>query len=204
MSGGFRIASTEDTGEIQDTENDLPVLTFSLPTTGEGKPLGIRSGTYLARPTTPVGTARAEPGSSTPFSAPNKGSNSTILPEPAGDSTVPAVPTRASTLLSVPPTNRTILPVLSSHCTVLPSPSSDSTVPPSPSSDSTFLPVLVSVFTRIWEFQIPLENIFANDQPKVLDPKDSIIFSLRELEAHVIGSPQGTTKPPRLLGDLAE
>ncbi|PUU73909.1 hypothetical protein B9Z19DRAFT_1134178 [Tuber borchii] len=71
ISGGFRIASTEDTGETQDTETDLPVLTFPLPTTGEGKPLSIRSDSHLARPTTPVGTARAEPGSSPPFSAPN-------------------------------------------------------------------------------------------------------------------------------------
>jgi len=70
---------------------------------------------------------------------------------------------------------------------------SDSTVLPSPPSDSTVLPVLASVSTGIREFQIPLEDIFGNDLPEVLDPKDSIIFSLRELEAHVIGSLQGTT-----------
>lgn len=74
ISGGFRIASTGATGETQDIENDLPELAFPLPTTGEGKPLGIRLDSHLARPTTPVGTARAGPGSSPPFSAPNKGS----------------------------------------------------------------------------------------------------------------------------------
>ncbi|KAG0637764.1 hypothetical protein HOY80DRAFT_1081980 [Tuber brumale] len=202
ISGGLRIATTEDTGVTQDTENDLPVLTFPLPTTGEGRPLGIRSDFHLARPTTPVGTARAEPASSPPFSAPNKGSNSTVLPEPASNSTVlpepssdstapaalasastvPPEPGSQSTVLSVPPSDPTILSVLTSDFTILPSPPIDSTV----------LPVLASVSTGIRELQIPLEDIFSNPLPVVLDPKD-LIISLYELEAHVIGSLQGTT-----------
>ena len=93
-------------------------------------------------------------------------------------------PGRLRTLvLSLPPSDPTILSVLAS----------DSTVLSFPPSDSTVLPVLASVSTRIREFQIPLEDIFGNDLPEVLDPKDSIIFSLRELEAHVIGSLQETT-----------
>jgi len=73
ISGGFRITPTGDTGEIQDTENDLPALALPLPTTGEGNALGIRSDSHLARPTTPMAMARAGPGSSPPFSIQNKG-----------------------------------------------------------------------------------------------------------------------------------
>ncbi|PUU75201.1 hypothetical protein B9Z19DRAFT_1067613 [Tuber borchii] len=139
--------------------------------------------------------------------------NSTVLQEPASDSTIPAVHTSASTVLSLPPTDLTILPVLDrnstlppsppsdstilqvldSNSTILPSPPSDSTVLPSPPSDSTLLPVITSVCTGIREFQIPLEDIFGNDLPEVLDPKDSIIFSLQALEAQVVGSLQETT-----------
>ena len=138
-------------------------------------------------------TVPPEPASeSTVLSVPP--SDRTIISALASDSTVHPEPASKSTVLSVPPSDPTILSVLAS----------DSTVLPSPPSDSTVLPVLASVSTGIREFQIPLEDIFGNDLPEVLDPKDSIIFSLCELEAHVIGSLQGTTKPPRLLGDLAE
>jgi len=75
ISGGFRIAPTGDTGETQDTESNLPALALPPPTTSEGKPLGIRSDSHLARPTIPMGTARAGPGSSPPFSIQNKGGN---------------------------------------------------------------------------------------------------------------------------------
>ena len=44
------------------------------------------------------------------------------------------------------------------------------------------------------EFQIRLEDIFGNDLPEVHDPKDSIMFSLCELEAHLIGSLQETIR----------
>src|SRR5205807_7584448 len=111
-------------------------------------------------------------------------SDSTAPSIPASISTVPTEPASESTLLSVPPSDPTILSGLAS----------DSTVLPSPPSNSTVLPVLARVSTGIPEFQIPLEDIFGNHLPEVLDPKDSIIFSLCELEAHVIGSLQGTTR----------
>ncbi|KAG0634827.1 acetyl-CoA carboxylase [Tuber brumale] len=130
---------------------------------------------------------------SVPSILPVLSSNSTILSEPSSDSTAPAVPAststvppepaRESTVLSVPPSDPTIHLVLAS----------DSTVLPFPPSDSTVLPDLASISTGIREFQITLEDIFGNDLPEVLDPKDSIIFSLCELEAHVIGSLQETT-----------
>ncbi|PUU72185.1 acetyl-CoA carboxylase [Tuber borchii] len=151
------------------------------------------------------------------------GDNSTVVPKAAGNCTIPTVPTNTSTVLSVPHTDLTTLTVLDSNSTVLPPTPSDSTIPPvldsnptvlssspsdstilpvldsnptvlpSPPSDSSVLPVIAGISKGIQEFQIPLEDIFGNELPEVLDPKDSIIFSLRELEAHVMGSLQGTT-----------
>ncbi|PUU73916.1 hypothetical protein B9Z19DRAFT_1094052 [Tuber borchii] len=130
-------------------------------------------------------------------------SNSAVLPSPPSNSTILPVVDSNSTVLPSPPSETTILTALASNCAILPSASSDSTIPPvvdsnsavlpSPPSDGTVLPVSASVSMGIREFQIPLEDIFGNDLPEVLDPKDSIIFSLRELEAHVMGSLQGTT-----------
>ena len=116
-------------------------------------------------------------------------SDSTVLSESSSDSTAPAVPTSSSTVPPEPARKSTVLSVPLSNPTIPAGLASDCTVLPSHHSDSTVLPVLARVPTRIREFQIRLEDIFGNDLPKVLDPRDSIIFSLCELEAHVISVP---------------
>ncbi|KAG0634358.1 acetyl-CoA carboxylase [Tuber brumale] len=120
-------------------------------------------------------------------------SNSTILSEPSSHFTGPAVPTSTSTVPPEPASESTVLSIPPSDPTILSVLASDSTVLPSPPSDSTVLPDLASVSTGIREFQIPLEDIFGDDLPEVLDPKDSIILSSPALKAYVIGSRQETT-----------
>ncbi|CUS13382.1 unnamed protein product [Tuber aestivum] len=79
ISGGFRITPTEDTRDTQDAEDDSPASALPPPTVSEGKPVDTWSGSQLARPTTPVGVAKAEPRSSPPFSVENR-SNKTPPP----------------------------------------------------------------------------------------------------------------------------
>ncbi|KAG0134922.1 hypothetical protein HOY82DRAFT_634538 [Tuber indicum] len=164
-------------------------------------PVLARKPTVLPEPagdsTVPAVPASASTVLSVPPTAPTillvLSSDSTILSEPSSDSTAPTVPASTSTVPPEPASESTILSVPPSDPTILSVHASDSTVLPSPPSVSTILPDLASVSTGIQEFQIQLEDIFGNDLPEVLDPKDSIIFSLHELEAHVIGSLKGTT-----------
>jgi len=164
-------------------------------------PVLASNSTFLSDPagdaTVPAVPARASTVLSVPPTAPTilpvLSSDSAILSEPSSHSTAPAVPASTSTVPPEPASESTVLSVPPSDPTILSVLASDSTVLCSPPSDSTVLPVLAGVSAVIREFQIPLEDIFGKDLPEVLDPKDSIIFSLPELEAHVIGSLQETT-----------
>ncbi|RPB02609.1 hypothetical protein L873DRAFT_1732916 [Choiromyces venosus 120613-1] len=76
INGRFRITPTGDTEETQDAEDDLLVPTLLSPAVSGGKPVGIRTDSQLAQPTTPEGMAKAGPRSSPPpFFVENKNNN---------------------------------------------------------------------------------------------------------------------------------